>query len=203
MGVRGLTTYIAQNAELYLKPFELCGCKLVIDGDNLALQIYRWVGNCNGAFGGDYDYYFALVVDVFKMFLQCNVSPYVILDGGYETKKIKTIKSRFRQKIASIKHVNPHDCKTTFPLMLREVFIDAVKSCGVPIMRCIFEADDEIAMLAKKLDCPVLSYDSDFYIHNVKYIPISSVTFSVHKRIVTKDSDDYKVELHCTQRGMH
>ena len=41
MGVRGLTTYIAQHAEKYLVPYELHDCDLVIDGDNLCSTLYR------------------------------------------------------------------------------------------------------------------------------------------------------------------
>jgi len=71
MGVRGLTSYIAQRAEIYLKPYELHSTALVIDGDDLSA-------------------------------------------------------------------------------------------------------------LARKLNCPVLSYDSDFYIHNVKYIPLITLTVKVN-----------------------
>lgn len=193
MGVRGLTTYIARYAEQYLHPHELRDCNIVIDGDNFASQIHRLIGDCNSAFGGDYDYYYQQVCDVFNMFKQCNVIPYVLLDGGYENRKIQTVKSRFRKRIAAVKYVNPHDCKNLFPHMMREVFIDAVRDCGVKLMRCIYEADDEIAILARKLKCPVLSYDSDFYIHNVEYIPISSVTFRVYKAVQKKNSTEWDI----------
>lgn len=195
MGVRGLTTYIASNAEQYLLPHELHDCNLVIDGDNLASQLFRWISNCNSAYGGDYDQYYRTVVNVFQMFLQCGITPYVIMDGGYEIKKMNTVHSRLRAKIASIKKVNPYDSHSTFPLHMREVFLNGLKRCNIPVMRCLFEADDEIALLAQKLDCPVLSYDSDFYIHNVKYIPISTVTFKIYKRIQLDNDESEIVEV--------
>lgn len=202
MGVRGLTTYIAQNAKQFLKPYELHDCDVVIDGDNLSSQIYKWLSHCNSAFGGDYDQYYRTVVHVFKLFEKCNVTPYVLLDGGYEQKKLKVVKQRLRSKIASIKYIRPTSNTSTFPLMMREVFVDALRDCGVSLMRCFFEADDEIALLAKKLNCPVLSYDSDFYIHNVMYIPSSTVTFKVYKRSLGLKPEDGKKRGHCRKVEM-
>lgn len=186
MGVRGLTSYIAQNAEKYLEPYELHDCSLVIDGDSLASNLYSWHSQCNSAFGGDYDQYFRCVVNFFAMLEKCNVTPYVLLDGGYERKKLETVRQRLRSKIGAVKHINPFRCIPLFPLMLREVFVEAVKTTGCRLMRCLFEADDEVSMLARKLNCPVLSYDSDYYIHNVLYIPSITLSFRVHKRKIPK-----------------
>lgn len=186
MGVRGLTSYIAQNADKYLEPYELHDCNLVIDGDSLASNLYSWHSQCNSAFGGDYDQYYRCVVNFFAMLEKCNVTPYVLLDGGYERKKLETVRQRLRSKIGAVKHINPFRCIPLFPLMLREVFVEAVKTTGCRLMRCVFEADDEVSMLARKLNCPVLSYDSDFYIHNVLYIPSITLSFRVHKRKIPK-----------------
>lgn len=182
MGVRGLTTYIAKYAERYLDPFELHDTYLVIDGDSLSSNLYKWISNCNSAFGGNYDQYFRTVYNFFQMLEQCNVKPFVLLDGGYQPRKLKTVRERLRSKIGAIKYLNPMNCKPMFPLMMREVFVEALEYCKVPVMRCIFEADDEVAVLSRKLDCPVLSYDSDFYIFNVLYIPSVTLTFKVYKR---------------------
>lgn len=40
MGVRGLTTYIAQNAKKYLDPYELHDTQLVYDKKVLLLLLY-------------------------------------------------------------------------------------------------------------------------------------------------------------------
>ncbi|KAH8263108.1 hypothetical protein KR044_004752 [Drosophila immigrans] len=179
MGVRGLTSYIAQRAEIYLKPYELHNTALVIDGDNLACNLYKDVTGSYSAFGGDYDDFYRAVVQFFQVLAECSIRPYVLMDGGYEERKLRTVGQRLRGKIAVIKRINPCASVTLFPLHLKEVFVDAVRDCGVPVMRCVFEADDELAALARKLNCPVLSYDSDFYIHNVKYIPLITLTVKV------------------------
>lgn len=77
---------------------------------------------------------------------------------------------------------------------MREVFIDAVKANNIPIMRCMFEADDEIAILSRKLNCPVLSYDSDFYIHNVQYIPYVTITHKIYRKTIF-DEKNYEIEI--------
>jgi hypothetical protein len=45
----------------------------------------------------------------------------------------------------------------------------------IPFAQSDFEADSEIAAIAQRLGCPVLSYDSDFYVYDVLYIPFSTV----------------------------
>lgn len=183
MGVRGLTGFIARHAELYLTPYELHDCNLVIDGDNLACNLYKDVTGNYSAFGGDYDDFYRAVVNFFVVLAECNIKAYVLMDGGYEHRKLRTVGKRMRGKISVIKRINPCASITVFPLMMKEVFVDAVKDCSVPVMRCIFEADEELAALGRKLNCPVLSYDSDFYIHNVKYIPLITLTVKAHTKL--------------------
>ncbi|XP_055298832.1 protein asteroid [Sitodiplosis mosellana] len=193
MGVRGLTTYIAANADRYLDEHELHDCNVVIDGDSLSCQLYKSI---NSAFGGNYDHYFRVVCNFFGMLKQCNITAYVLLDGGYQAKKLSTVKQRLRSKIGAIKHLNPlMDSQPTFPIMMREVFVEALEHCHVLSMRCIFEADDEVAALSRKLKCPVLSFDSDFYIHNVQYIPSVTLSLKVFRRNIPDEESKKKVRL--------
>lgn len=139
MGVRGLTSYIAKNADQYLDSYELHDCNVVVDGDSLSCQLYKSI---NSAFGGNYDQYFRTVCNFFGMLAQCNVTAYVLLDGGYEPKKLSTVRQRLRSKIGAIKYLNPFEQPTpTFPLMMREVFVEALVQCNVKFMRCIFEGN--------------------------------------------------------------
>uniref|UniRef100_A0A182JAW0 XPG_I_2 domain-containing protein n=1 Tax=Anopheles atroparvus TaxID=41427 RepID=A0A182JAW0_ANOAO len=193
MGVRGLTTFIAANAEVYLKPHELHDTKLVIDGDNLCVQLFKKSQLTSSPLGGNYDLYHRLVVDFFKMLTMCNVIPYVLLDGGYEARKMATVKGRMLQNICCIKNLNLAATGNARPLMVREVFVDALRSAGVNVMRCAFEADDEAAILARKLNCPVMSYDSDFYIHNVQYIPYVTVTHKVYRKVTDKEGENFEI----------
>ncbi|KPJ11832.1 Protein asteroid [Papilio machaon] len=57
----------------------------------------------------------------------------------------------------------------------------------VPYTTCEFEADDEIAAMARYLNCPVLSYDSDFFIYNVQYIPFNTLEIKPKQVILNND----------------
>ncbi|XP_026756957.2 protein asteroid [Galleria mellonella] len=57
-----------------------------------------------------------------------------------------------------------------------------------------FEADDEIAALARTLNCPVLSYDSDFFIYNIKYIPFNTLD---HKPTLVEEGNKRFYVLQC------
>lgn len=177
MGIRGLTTYVQSNAEKYLESYKLQDCYVVIDGNNIASHLYSWFSKCNSAFGGDYDEYDKIVTDFFKVLRVCNISPLVVLDGGYEPRKLNTAKARLRSRYHIARNVTPRTQSNIkfFPLMMKEVFKDALVQLEIAFVQCDFEADDEIAALARNLDCPVLSYDSDFYVYDVPYIPFSTL----------------------------
>ncbi|XP_065162882.1 protein asteroid [Atheta coriaria] len=177
MGVRGLTTFIAKNSDKYMEYFELHNTYLIIDGNNLAAQLYRWHAKCVDCYGGDYDQYANTVRTFFQNFQRCNVTPLVIFDGCYENKKLKTIYDRVRDRVSATKRLNAYSegSVSVFPLFLRELFSDVVISTGCKTFRCEFEADYEMACLAKTINAPILSYDSDFYIFDVLYIPFSGL----------------------------
>jgi hypothetical protein len=46
----------------------------------------------------------------------------------------------------------------------------------VSYAQCDFEADEELAALARELRCPILSLDSDFYVLDVMYLPFDCFT---------------------------
>lgn len=178
MGVHGLTSYVSQKADLYLEDFQLNNCFLIIDGYSLASNLYNSSTKINSVFGGDYDKYAKVVTKFFDILKKCNVTPIVICDGGYEKKKVSTVKKRNLQRVYTFEKITP-SCpnQQCFPLMMRHVFREKLIHLNVILFQSDFEADNEIAALAKKLDSPVLSNDSDFFIFDVQYIPLSSISF--------------------------
>lgn len=183
MGIRGLTSYISQNAHRFHLVHRLQDCILVVDGCSLACQLYINVSDCNSAFGGDYDKYAQTIQDFFSLLNKCNVTPLVVIDGGYEARKLKTVSQRMKNKLHNAKSCNPvnQSAATVFPLFMMEVFKQTLRSLGVQFVQADFEADFEIAAIARTLNCPVLSYDSDFYVFDVKYIPFSTLNLTLSK----------------------
>ncbi|CAG9784658.1 unnamed protein product [Diatraea saccharalis] len=176
MGVRGLTTYVNSNQDSFLQYYLLHDTYLIIDGNSMCAQLYRSL-NCFSAFGGDYDKYAIYVRNFFKNFRKCNITPFVIFDGSHEVRKLKTAYSRLRSKINGASRLDAvtQGSLQIFPLLLREVFKQILAEMNILYTVCEFEADDEIATMARNLKCPVLSYDSDFFIYNVLYIPFNTL----------------------------
>lgn len=183
MGIRGLTTFVQHRSEEFFDDYELHDCNLVIDGNSIACQLYKWHTRTNDCFGGDYDKYAAVIKQLFMLLKECNVTPYVIFDGGYEQKKLSTILDRMKNKIQAAKDLNPvtEGSVSVFPLFLREAFISVVKELNIACVMCDFEGDSESACLARSLNCPVISFDSDYYIFDVQYIPFSN--FEMNLRV--------------------
>ncbi|KAH1023777.1 hypothetical protein HUJ05_003378 [Dendroctonus ponderosae] len=183
MGIRGLTTFINNRAHLYLKDHELHDCNVVLDGNSLASNLYKWHCKSNDCFGGDYDKFAQVIRNFFSTLSQCNITSYIILDGGYEKRKLNTVVSRMKNKICAAESLNAmtEGSAPVFPLFLREVFVDVVLSLGLKVARCEFEGDMEIAGIAQALNCPVISYDSDFYVLGCLYIPFTTVEVTARK----------------------
>ncbi|RZF34787.1 hypothetical protein LSTR_LSTR007839 [Laodelphax striatellus] len=200
MGVRGLTTFISNNDKRYLKSHKLHNTHVIIDGNSLACQLFSLRGTrVYFAFGGDYDRYAQHVKEFFQMLSQCNVKPVVVFDGGYERKKVKTVINRLQDRSAMLKHVKPasNSAPVVFPLLMRQVFRQVLLELGVPIVQCDFEADQEIAALGHKYNCPILSYDSDFFIYDVQYIPIPTIEHEAYPLNFALDNSSNQFCIHC------
>lgn len=174
MGVRGLTTFIKNKENKYLKKYKLHNCTVLLDGNSIASNLFIW-SNIESAFGGDYDKFAKYIKEFFKVLKKCEVSPLVIFDGGYEQRKLRTVYSRMKDKLRSARDAQPHSGSLNFPLFMRIVFREVLSELSIPFSQSDFEADDELAALARQLQCPVISYDSDFYIYDVLYIPFPSI----------------------------
>uniref|UniRef100_A0A6P7FB09 Protein asteroid-like n=1 Tax=Diabrotica virgifera virgifera TaxID=50390 RepID=A0A6P7FB09_DIAVI len=193
MGIRGLTTFIQNRAHLYLENYELHDTNVVIDGNSIACQLYKWHTFSHDCFGGDYDKFSRAVHNFFDLLSQCNIIPYVVLDGGYEHRKVNTVISRMKKKIKSANQLN---CVTetsisVFPLFIRQTFRDVLAERNIKHVGCDFEGDTETSNIARTLNCPVLSFDSDYFIFDVLYIPFSTFEMAV-KRGKSKNTTTYK-----------
>lgn len=176
MGVIGLTKFISDRAETLLRPYELKDTYLIIDGCNLVWQFYRMHMKNLCAFGGDYDVLHYELKTFFMNLAKCNVKPIVIFDGSLEKRKLNTINKRCRVKVAELRKFSKSCWTGVFlPLFTSDVLVQVLEELNITKVRCLFEADKDIAALANYLNCPVLSQDSDFYIYDVLYIPFETL----------------------------
>ncbi|KAI4481557.1 hypothetical protein M0802_013943 [Mischocyttarus mexicanus] len=209
MGVRGLSSYIEDHAEYFLQNYILRDTFLVIDGSNLAYQLYWDYTKSNEAFGGDYDNYSYSVKRFFMSLIEYNVTPLIMLDGSHESRKTKTIFTRFNDRYHAAyanfpptKFDNPY-FHSLSPILLYTVFKNILKEMNIKYIQCLFEADNAIAGLAKLLGCPVLSFDSDFYFYGSLYIPFTKLQLIKKSNKWSKICSIYNIEsLFSTFKGL-
>ncbi|KAI4482590.1 hypothetical protein M0804_008443 [Polistes exclamans] len=201
MGLPGLTGYIQDHAEYFLQDYELCDTFLVIDGNNLAYQIFWHYTKSNEAFGGDYNEYANCVKNFFVNLMKCKVTPLVLLDGSFESRKTKTAMSRLydRYKSALIHFpcfiFNSSNTRAFCPALLFHVFKEILNEMDIRYVQCLFEADNAVAGVAKLLQCPVLSLDSDFFIYGSMYIPFNTLKRTRKSTELSKVCSIYKIEF--------
>ncbi|KAK3757933.1 hypothetical protein RRG08_058247 [Elysia crispata] len=198
MGIRGLTGFIDKNQGL-LHQHELCCSSVVIDGNNFYHYLYHACHlQCN--FGGDYDLYRTDVISTFQSMKECSIKPYVVLDGAYtvDGRKLKTSLSRAVSRIKFVDSLTNGHSGQALPVLAYETFIQVMVELGIPHAMCQFEADSEIATLANRLQCPVISNDSDFYIFDVEcgFLPLDYIDFRpIRKQCATGNTTN--AFLHC------
>lgn len=183
MGISGLTTFMDDNLQL-IKEFPLHDTKVVIDGNNLYHLIF-YNHHVDFLHGGDYDQYARKIKEFFSLLSSCNIQPYVVFDGGYEQddKKFQTILKRVQQRLEMAMLLAKGQRGKVMPILAYDTFRAVLLEIRVPFAVCDFEADKEIGILANQFDCPVLSYDSDFYILPLSagFIPFDSVNFTLQE----------------------
>lgn len=62
---------------------------------------------------------------------------------------------------------------SVLPLLTKVVFLSVLKDFSIEVIHCQYEADCDIAALARGLKCPVASNDSDFFVMDVLVIPLT------------------------------
>jgi hypothetical protein len=71
-------------------------------------------------------------------------------------KKMKTTKERLRSRIGVIKYIVPLESYLVLPLLMREVFVSALKHCNVKVYRCLYEADNELGKFNRNQSAEII-----------------------------------------------
>ncbi|XP_029360811.1 single-strand DNA endonuclease ASTE1 isoform X2 [Echeneis naucrates] len=168
MGVQGLCSLLDSHGRIY-RDVQFRTSQLVVDGNNLLHLLYNRSG-LDHNHGGQYGAFEELIESFVRTLRDCKISPYVVLDGGTDPsdKKLETVTQRILRRIrkahqAAVEGKN----ENILPPLTTMVFKQSLARLEVPVAQCFGEADQEIAALANKLGCPVLSDDSDFFIFDL------------------------------------
>ncbi|XP_056619429.1 protein asteroid homolog 1-like [Triplophysa dalaica] len=198
MGVHGLKSYIESNKD-FLKDFSFRDSKLIIDGCNLYHDLYSYF-QLDHKHGGEYDTFKDSIKTFFTNLKDCDIKPYVVLDGGadHTDKKLETLKERNQEQIRSAHNLSEGRRGRCPPLLNKNVFRQTLRELKVPFVQCLEEADWEIAALAKQWNCPVLSNDSDFYIFDLPAGVFPTVCFCWNNTKVNSQKKRYIPTRHFT-----
>ncbi|CAI5666137.1 unnamed protein product [Oreochromis niloticus] len=147
---------------------------LIIDGAALYYCLYyNSYPKLDQRCGGDYPGFKDDVCKFFKTLQDCEVTPYVILDGASGSEKQKTLHTRLKRRLKNAKTIAetepdtvPKGCNVLPPLV-KDVFIEILKEKGIEFKQCLGEADPEVVSVANQKQCAVLSHDADFCIYDV------------------------------------
>ncbi|KAL4235309.1 Protein asteroid 1 [Mactra antiquata] len=182
MGVRGLSTFIDENKKIFLSDHKLHDTRVIIDGSNLYHFVYHHY-NISHQFGGDYDHYARKCKRFFNLLKECNIQPYVVLDGGYDPddSKLSTVLDRMNDRRKKVSLICWKRKGTVLPVLSYETFRQVLEELNIPHVACVYEADREIAVLAKRWNCPVMSNDSDFFLFDLSggFIPLDYINMTL------------------------
>lgn len=176
MGVLGLTGFVGERGAFFSE-LRLRDSKLVIDGSSLYHRLCFSSSAAELRRGGDYGVLAATVRRFFGSLRACGVAAVVVLDGGRGAadRKLPTLRDRAAERLRVAHGLSRGQGGCLLPLLARHTFVQALRRLRVPFVQCFAEADREIAALARRWGCPVLSLDSDFCVFDLPggYCPLS------------------------------
>ncbi|XP_060569189.1 protein asteroid homolog 1-like [Ruditapes philippinarum] len=194
MGVRGLRSYIQEHRDKFLQDFKLKDTKLVIDGSNLLYFLNSHFEEEN-IYGGNYDHFNTKCRDFFNTLLKCKILPIVVFDGADDpdNMKLETILKRLDARFSRVKKWKT---KEILPILSKPLLYQILDELKVPHIATVYEADKEIAVLASRYECPVVTNDSDFYVYDLKGGSISMACMIEKERMDVNGSFYIPVKLY-------
>ena len=177
MGIPKLTKFVKSGDNFSLTSIRHSSSKtVVIDGYSLCYRLHHGIGS-------DYFQFYDRVVEYFRNLESRGIQAFVVVDGiDFENQKLKTDRERCWQRIlrltsvhSQVENLSPYEM--VLPLMAKVVFVDAIrdtKGC-TKLLVADGEGERDAVALANYLSCPVVGFDSDFFIFNIEggYIPIA------------------------------
>lgn len=110
--------------------------------------------------------------------------------------KFETLQNRMKHRLKLVNQMakNGKDICKVMPILAFDTFRAVLQEIMIPLAVCDFEAGKEIGLLANKLNCPVLSYDSDFYI-----LPLTGGFIHFYNQIKGSEFKRQKKHFKCVQ----
>lgn len=194
MGVKGLRTF-AEGKKFRWNATELPrGSKLVIDGNNVACELYRTCHWNEWRHGGSYPEFYTTVKAFFIDLQQRGIEVFVLFDGiDCDDRQFDAMRQQREKKSRKIQ-----SCQTSgrysghvIPLFTETVCVDVLRDLKRNFCFANGVADPIIVALANSLECPVLAADSDYFLYGLEH------GFLEYNLSVAKGMLKYTPPLYC------
>ena len=193
MRIKGLgNLFKADNR--FFDDYKLHDSYLVVDGRPLYIKLcnkYCENMGISNIFGGDNDKLSEIFSTFFDELIICNIQPIVIFDGGLEKKDLKFALEELKENVKTYSMANPENQDQqkyrVYPTMYKDLFKSVLRKKKIQYGLFYSKANSEMASLAKFLNCPVLSNKPEFFLFDVKYLPLEEFFSSnINKKILVK-----------------
>ena len=187
MGVTGLATYIKHadpNRRACNRQQQIEG-PLVIDGSQLCYHLYesRELGlKLDVINGGQYPDFYQKVSNFFRKLQQSGIVPHVVFEGVDKGKKLteeNILKKKRERHMKAQRDLKTRVSMTGLPQLAYTTLCNVLTDLNINCYVADGEGDEGCVRIAKFLNCPVLSNDSDFYLFNIPngYIQLGNLKF--------------------------
>ena len=187
MGVKGLTEYIKHvdpNRRAWGHQQQMEG-PLVIDGSQLCYHLYesRELGlKLDVINGGQYHDFYQKVSNFFRKLQQSGIVPHVVFEGVDKGQKLtdkKILKKKRERHMKAQRDLKTRVSMTGLPQLAYTTLCNVLTDLNINCYVADGEGDEGCVRIAKFLNCPVLSNDSDFYLFDIPngYIQLGNLKF--------------------------
>jgi hypothetical protein len=180
MGIQGLTTYMERYYSKW-RDVELKG-HLVLDGYSICYSLYSRF-NLDNIHGGQYWLFRMHVKEFFRILQRNSITSLVVFDGiDYKMEKEHEMLRRKRERVRLVRKCLLEDkprlqARIILPLFCVEVFKETLRELKIEFFFVDGEGDWDTVAMANHHRCPVVAYDSDYFMYNIDggYIPIDNL----------------------------
>lgn len=184
MGIQSLTGFI-ENNDFLTEQCELKETLVVVDGRALQRFVFEQSSNraANALYAGNYVQFGKELGEFLDMLDVARITPIVVFDGGKHPDN--PCAANDPSVLASTAGGRVAECHKK-PILSSLVLAQLLTARNVQKVRAKFECFADIVSIANKLECPVLSINSDFYLADVKagFIHMNTLMTSDGKPLV-------------------
>lgn len=165
-------TYLIKE---HLQPYELRNTTVVVDGQNIFYSLYN-NSDLPILLGSECDKYAQYVRNYLGMFKRNNLKCLFVVKGGHENEHSLKVHYEMPLVDGSILR-GPNKGKPIQPVLAKDIFLEILKEMDFDFTIC--DTDDVIKIcfdLARRLSCPVVSFNIQYSFGPAPYIPLPQGT---------------------------